>query len=118
MFLYQKLQVVNSYKEVASWTKRVDVFSYDVLLYPIYKEEHWCIVVVDMLGKTISYYDSNHVENTQAAQVLGKGLASPWDASQLLASSRCWPMMMGNNTMIKYSSTASRQRTGMFLKFS
>ena len=89
MFLYQKLQVVNSYKEVASWTKRVDVFSYDVLLYPIYKEEHWCIVVVDMLGKTISYYDSNHVENTQAAQVLVKGLVKV-----LGMQVSCWPVLV------------------------
>jgi len=70
MFLYQKLQVVNSYKEVASWTKRVDLLSYDVLPFPIYKEQHWCIVVVDMLGKTISYYDSQHVENGDCVKLL------------------------------------------------
>ena len=44
---------------MAHWTKKVDVFSQDLLLIPInHNNLHWCLAAVDMHRKIISYYDS------------------------------------------------------------
>ena len=29
------------------WTRKVDVFSYDILLVPVHLGMHWCLAVVD-----------------------------------------------------------------------
>lgn len=44
---------------VARWTKKVDVFSQDLLIIPInHHNLHWCLATVDMRTHIISYYDS------------------------------------------------------------
>ena len=44
---------------VARWTKKVDVFSQDLLIIPINHDSlHWCLATVDMRSRAISYYDS------------------------------------------------------------
>lgn len=40
------------------WTKRVDVFSKDILFVPINQSYHWVLGVMDMKNKTVSVYDS------------------------------------------------------------
>ena len=51
---------------VASWTKKLDVFSYDLLMFPInHSNLHWCLATADIRNNTISYYDS----------MLGSGLS-------------------------------------------
>ncbi|KAL0031183.1 hypothetical protein WJX77_008540 [Trebouxia sp. C0004] len=46
---------------VARWTKKVNVFSQDLLIIPInHHNLHWCLTTVDMRSRFISYYDSMH----------------------------------------------------------
>lgn len=40
------------------WTKRVDVFSKDILFVPINQSYHWVLGVMDMKNKTVAVYDS------------------------------------------------------------
>lgn len=46
------------YDDVRSWTKSVDLFSYDILLVPVNENHHWCMTVVDLRLQQITYYDS------------------------------------------------------------
>lgn len=56
-FFYSKLSK-SGYHSVRRWTKKVDLFSYDMLLVPIHLGMHWCMAVVDFKTKCINYYDS------------------------------------------------------------
>jgi len=48
------------YESVSRWTKKVDIFSKEQLLIPVYREEenHWCLISVNLKEKSINYYDS------------------------------------------------------------
>ncbi|KAI8977985.1 hypothetical protein BDB01DRAFT_294491 [Pilobolus umbonatus] len=48
----------HGYDKVRRWTKRVDIFTKDLLLIPINQSYHWTLGVIDMKRKTISVYDS------------------------------------------------------------
>lgn len=56
-FFYPKLSK-DGYQSVRRWTKKVDIFSYDMLLVPIHLGMHWCMAHVDFKMRCISYYDS------------------------------------------------------------
>lgn len=61
-FFYPRL-LQNGYSAVCRWTKRTDIFSYDVLIIPIHLTAHWCLCVVDFSSKRITYFDSLHGDN-------------------------------------------------------
>lgn len=56
-FFYPKLRE-SGYNSVRRWTRKVDIFSYDFLLVPVHKGNHWCLAFINFNNKTISYYDS------------------------------------------------------------
>jgi len=58
-FFYTSISTKH-YSQVRRWTKDTDIFAFDILMIPIHLELHWCLAVVDLKGKCISYYDSLH----------------------------------------------------------
>ncbi|KAI5736581.1 hypothetical protein M8J76_004955 [Diaphorina citri] len=49
----------HGYSRVKRWTKKVDLFSYDILLVPIHVQKiHWCLATIDFRKKCLTYYDS------------------------------------------------------------
>ncbi|XP_027560671.1 sentrin-specific protease 1 isoform X1 [Neopelma chrysocephalum] len=68
-FFFTKLKTAG-YQAVKRWTKKVDIFSVDLLLVPIHLGVHWCLAVVDFRKKTITYYDSMGGINSEACRVL------------------------------------------------
>ncbi|XP_058512085.1 sentrin-specific protease 1 isoform X2 [Ochotona princeps] len=68
-FFFTKLKTAG-YQAVKRWTKKVDVFSVDILLVPIHLGVHWCLAVVDFRKKSITYYDSMGGVNTEACRTL------------------------------------------------
>lgn len=60
------------YETVKKWTKKVDIFAYDIIVVPVNivthveNEEtgeteatgHWCMAIINIKEKTIKYYDS------------------------------------------------------------
>ena len=47
-----------TFKNVARWTKNLDIFRHQKMFIPInYKHEHWVLVVIDLTIKTIFFYD-------------------------------------------------------------
>lgn len=47
-FFFTKLKAAG-YQAVKRWTKKVDVFSVDILLVPIHLGVHWCLAVSSSL---------------------------------------------------------------------
>uniref|UniRef100_A0A8C6MHS0 SUMO specific peptidase 1 n=1 Tax=Nothobranchius furzeri TaxID=105023 RepID=A0A8C6MHS0_NOTFU len=56
-FFYPKLRS-SGYSAVRRWTKKMDIFSKDILLVPVHLGVHWCLCVVDFRKKSIMYFDS------------------------------------------------------------
>uniref|UniRef100_H2Y7Z9 Ubiquitin-like protease family profile domain-containing protein n=1 Tax=Ciona savignyi TaxID=51511 RepID=H2Y7Z9_CIOSA len=68
-FFYPKLKS-QGYKSVRRWTKRVDIFSKDVLFYPIHLGVHWTLAVVRLNEKRLEYYDSMGATNDECLEIL------------------------------------------------
>ncbi|VDN60599.1 unnamed protein product [Dracunculus medinensis] len=56
-FFYPTL-LAKGYQSVKRWTRKVDIFSFDIILVPIHLSAHWCLAVIDFSNKFIEYYDS------------------------------------------------------------
>jgi len=70
-FFYPRL-MDDGYSAVRRWTKKVDLFSFSLVLVPVHLGMHWCLAAVDMDAKSITYFDSMGGNNKAAL----KGLAS------------------------------------------
>lgn len=68
-FFFTKLKTAG-YQAVKRWTKKVDIFSVDILLVPIHLGVHWCLAVVDFRKKSVTYYDSMGGINNEACRIL------------------------------------------------
>lgn len=55
---------------VRRWTRKVDIFAFDVIPVPVHKGIHWCMAVIHLKNKTIKYYDSMGTPNNQALNTL------------------------------------------------
>lgn len=56
-FFFTKL-ATGGHAAVRRWTRKVDLFAYDVILVPLHSSMHWCLATVDFRKKLIAYYDS------------------------------------------------------------
>eukprot|EP00039_Didymoeca_costata_P013946 m.218782 g.218782 ORF g.218782 m.218782 type:complete len:317 (-) comp15906_c0_seq26:496-1446(-) len=51
--------ISHGYEGVSRWTKKDDIFSYDLLLVPVnFQECHWSLICVDFKAKYLAFYDS------------------------------------------------------------
>lgn len=72
-FFYPTLSS-KGYTSVRRWTRRVDIFSYELLLVPVHLGAHWCLAVVDFANKVIDYYDSMGGSNDRCLDELSEYL--------------------------------------------
>lgn len=66
-FFYQFLVRDDQYEysRVSRWTKNVNLFDYKKILVPIHvNENHWILIVIDLITKKINHYDSIGSINT------------------------------------------------------
>jgi sentrin-specific protease 1 len=68
-FFYPKL-CKDGYSSLKRWTRKVDLFSYDLLLVPIHLGMHWTLACVDFKCKEIRYYDSMNGNNNECLKAL------------------------------------------------
>ncbi|XP_021472449.2 sentrin-specific protease 1 isoform X1 [Oncorhynchus mykiss] len=68
-FFFPKLRSAG-YSAVRRWTKKMDIFSMDVILVPVHLGVHWCLSVVDLRKKSITYFDSMGGNNDEACRIL------------------------------------------------
>lgn len=56
---------------VKRWTRKVDIFSYDVIPVPVHVGQvHWCMAIIHLKNRTISYYDSMGQPNSRVLDAL------------------------------------------------
>lgn len=72
-FFYPKL-LSSGYAAIKRWTRRVDIFSHDLILVPVHLGVHWCLAVIDFRHSTIRYYDSMGGQNPKCLEALRKYL--------------------------------------------
>ncbi|KAM6977103.1 sentrin-specific protease 1 [Aplochiton taeniatus] len=68
-FFFPKLRSAG-YPAVRRWTKKMDIFSVDILLVPVHLGVHWCLSVVDIRKKSVTYFDSMGGKNDEACMIL------------------------------------------------
>lgn len=91
-FFYPKL-LKTGFASVRRWTKKVDLFSNDLLLIPVHLGMHWCLATVDFRTKCVRYFDSMLSDNNKCLDALLKYLedehqdkkSSPFDKTGWMA---------------------------------
>ncbi len=68
-FFYPKL-MSGGHQVLKRWTKKVDVFSFDLILVPVHLGMHWCLSTIDLRSKTVRYYDSMSGNNRECLNAL------------------------------------------------
>jgi len=68
-FFYPKV-MKDGHTGVKRWTRRKDVFSYELIFIPVHLGVHWCLAVIDFKNKRIDYYDSMGGKNNQCLHAL------------------------------------------------
>lgn len=48
----------HGYQGVYDWSRQRDIFLYKKMFIPIHSQNHWCLICVNFIKKTIAYYDS------------------------------------------------------------
>jgi Ulp1 family protease len=59
-----------SYHRVQRWTRRIDVFAMDRVIFPIHLGSHWCLAVINFKEKKFEYYDSLGSPNEKCVERL------------------------------------------------
>ncbi|XP_047098399.1 sentrin-specific protease 1-like [Schistocerca piceifrons] len=60
----------SGFSAVRRWTRKIDIFAYEILIVPIHLSIHWCMVAINFKKKTICYYDSMNSSNNVCLKVL------------------------------------------------
>ncbi len=68
-FFYSKL-IKDGYSSLKRWTRKVDIFSYNLIVIPIHLGLHWTLAVIDMNCQEIRYYDSMNGNNNECLKAL------------------------------------------------
>jgi len=68
-FFYPTL-VKDGYARLKRWTRKVDLFSHDMIIIPVHLQMHWCLAVIDLATKEIRYYDSMGGNNQKCLNAL------------------------------------------------
>ncbi|XP_037226675.1 sentrin-specific protease 1 isoform X3 [Falco rusticolus] len=83
-FFFTKLKMAG-YQAVKRWTKKVDIFSVDLLLVPIHLGVHWCLA-------TLQKKRGGGEGHVRLAYSVGKDLVSPFPPSHLWR--RCYGIVL------------------------
>ncbi|KAM3930227.1 sentrin-specific protease 5 isoform 2-T2 [Leptodactylus fuscus] len=73
---FHKQLVTKGYEGVKRWTKKVDIFKKTLILIPIHLLVHWVLVAVNIPNKTISFYDSQGVQDKNCTENIFKYLVT------------------------------------------
>lgn len=68
-FFYGRLKE-KGHQAIKRWTKKVDLFSFKLILIPIHLGMHWVLASISMVNKEINYYDSMNGNNQECLKLL------------------------------------------------
>ncbi len=72
-FFYPKLKT-SGHAAVRRWTRKVDIFSFDIIFVPVHLDVHWCLSVIDLRKKGVYFYDSMGSDKNDILKMLIKYL--------------------------------------------
>ncbi|XP_043271224.1 sentrin-specific protease 1-like [Venturia canescens] len=61
---------INGYSAIKRWTKKLNVFAFQIILVPINLGNHWCLSIIDLEKKRIRHFDSFTRENPRYFETL------------------------------------------------
>lgn len=102
-FFYPKLRDYG-YESVSRWTRRIDIFTNDIILIPIHLGVHWCLAVIDFEFESISYYDSLYGNGRQCLESLLDYLQKEWNDKRVTRLQNNNDRKGGNETNVSISS--------------
>ncbi|OQV20328.1 Sentrin-specific protease [Hypsibius exemplaris] len=68
-FFYPQL-MNKGFQSLKRWTRKVDIFGFDMIIVPVHMHSHWCLAVISLKEKNIKYYDSLGHDNLQCFALL------------------------------------------------
>lgn len=68
-FFYPRL-MDKGHSALKRWTRKMDLFSFDLILIPVHLGMHWCLAVIDLSHKAVHYYDSMLGNNDRCLKAL------------------------------------------------
>ncbi|KAL4148470.1 hypothetical protein QTP88_002704 [Uroleucon formosanum] len=68
-FFYSKLSS-QGYQSVRRWSRKKDIFACKKMICPIHLGNHWCLICVNFIEKTVKYYDSLGGENPKCLNII------------------------------------------------
>ncbi|KAE9531534.1 hypothetical protein AGLY_010740 [Aphis glycines] len=68
-FFYTKLSE-QGYQSVRRWSRKKDIFACKKMFSPIHLGNHWCLVCVNFIEKTVKYYDSLGGGNSRCLNII------------------------------------------------
>jgi len=75
-FFYPKYLKEGYSNMIKRWTRKVDIFSMEMIIFPIHLGIHWCVAVADLRKKTLKFYDSLLGNQTRCLEALMTYLSS------------------------------------------
>ncbi|XP_022188230.2 sentrin-specific protease 1-like [Nilaparvata lugens] len=72
-FFYPKL-MESGHASLKRWTRKIDIFSQDLIIVPVHLDMHWCMAIMDFRSKRVEYYDSMGSHNNKCLTALLKYL--------------------------------------------
>ena len=66
--------IIIGHVAIKRWTKKIDIFSFDLILIPVHLGMHWCLATIDLKRKGVFYYDSMGGDNEPCLNALLKYL--------------------------------------------
>lgn len=66
--------IIIGHVAIKRWTKKIDIFSFDLVLIPVHLGMHWCLATIDLKQKGVFYYDSMGGDNEPCLHALLKYL--------------------------------------------
>jgi sentrin-specific protease 1 len=116
-FFYPKLCDVG-YSGVQRWTKKVDVFSVDLVLYPIHLGTHWCLAAIDNRQRSLAYYDSLGGRGKSCLATLRDYLVSEYrDKKKAELSLNGWSDVPVNNIPLQKNGSDCGVFTCMYARY-
>ncbi|ORX79617.1 cysteine proteinase [Basidiobolus meristosporus CBS 931.73] len=67
---FYPLLLENGYSKVQRWTRKVDLFSKDLVIIPVHLGVHWCCAIINMKSKRFEYYDPLLSSNPRCLKAL------------------------------------------------
>ncbi|XP_043276060.1 sentrin-specific protease 1-like [Venturia canescens] len=68
-FFFSRL-ISGGFSAVQRWTKKFNIFDFDLVLIPLHLGAHWCLATIDLKTKKIQYFDSLMGKNREYATII------------------------------------------------